>query len=130
LLPDKYDKDLAEDLEKRATELKPAMDMSAKEYIEEIIREKAYLFLRDEIPYTINVEVNKIIDKKKLILITATIFTSGERYKKIIIGRNGQKIKEIGFNARKELELMSGRKIFLEMMVKADAHWMERVVEV
>jgi GTP-binding protein Era len=130
LLPEKYDQELADDLEKRAAELKPVMDMGAKEYVQELIREKAYLFLRDEIPYTINVEVGKIIDKKKLILIEAIIYTNSDRYKKIIIGKNGQKIKEIGYNARKELELMSGRKIFLELTVKTDAHWMERVVEV
>jgi len=101
--------------------------MSSSEYIEEIIREKAYLFLREEVPYTIFVEVDKVEEKKKLIVVTASIYTSADRYKKMIIGKNGQKIKEIGYNARKELELMSGRKIYLDLTVKTDKHWMERL---
>ena len=101
------------------------MGMNSTEYVEEIIREKAYLFLRREVPYTIKVKVNKITDKKKIIVVEATIFTTADRYKKMIIGEGGQKIKEIGYNARKELELMSDRKIFLELTVKTDAHWME-----
>lgn len=99
--------------------------MSSKEYIGEIIREKAYLFLRKEIPYSVSVVVNDIEDKGKMIVIKANLLTNNERYKKMIIGRGGKKIKEIGYNARKELELMSGRKIYLELEVKVDKHWME-----
>jgi len=128
-LPEKNDKELIKEIEIYQQENKPIISMSSKEYIEEIIREKAYLFLREEVPYTIFVGIDKIEDKKKLIVITATIFTSADRYKKMIIGKNGQKIKEIGYNARKELELMSGRKIYLELTVKTDRHWMERVNE-
>jgi len=127
MLPSKSNKDLREEIDKRQDERKPLMSMGSKEYIEEIIREKTYLFLRKEVPYTIFVEVNKIVDKKKIILIEATIYTNADRYKKMIIGKDGQKIKEIGYNARKELELMSGRKIFLEILVNTDKHWMERV---
>lgn len=101
------------------------LGMDSTEYVEEIIREKAYLFLRREVPYTIKVAVNKITDKKKIIVVEATIFTTADRYKKMIIGEGGKKIKEIGYNARKELELMSDRKVFLELTVKTDPHWME-----
>lgn len=128
-LPEKNDKELVKEIEIYQQENKPIISMSSKEYIEEIIREKAYLFLREEVPYTIFVGIDKIEDKKKLIVIIATIYTSADRYKKMIIGKNGQKIKEIGYNARKELELMSGRKIYLELTVKTDRHWMERVNE-
>jgi len=100
---------------------------NAKEYVSEIIREKVYLFLREELPYSINIEVEEIKDKKSLIFIKAKILTSIERYKKMIIGRNGKKIKEIGFNARKELELATSRKIYLELEVVVDKHWVERV---
>lgn len=128
-LPEKNNKELIKEIEIYQQENKPIISMSSKEYIEEIIREKAYLFLREEVPYTIFVGIDKIEDKKKLIVIIATIYTSADRYKKMIIGKNGQKIKEIGYNARKELELMSGRKIYLELTVKTDRHWMERVNE-
>lgn len=64
-----------------------------------------------------------------MLVIKAAILTTAERYKKMIIGRGGKKIKEIGYNARKELELMTGRKIFLELIVEVDKHWPEREVE-
>jgi len=127
LLPDKTSKELVKEIEMYQDLEKPLISMSSKEYIEEIIREKAYLFLREEVPYTIFVEVNKIEDKKNIIVIEAAIYTNADRYKKMIIGKNGQKIKEIGYNTRKELELMSQRKIFLELTVKTDKHWMERI---
>lgn len=127
LLPEESNEELKKEIEMYWEEKKPLISMSSKEYVEELIREKAYLFLRDEVPYTIVVGVDKIQDKKDLIVITATIYTNADRYKKMIIGKNGQKIKEIGYNARKELELMSQRKIFLELTVKTDKHWMERV---
>lgn len=129
ILPLKNDKELEMEIALRQDSTKPMTGMGSKEYVEEIIREKTYLFLREEIPYTIFVGVDKIVDKKKLILISATIYTNADRYKKMIIGKDGQKIKEIGYNARKELELMSQRKIFLELNVKTDKHWMERVQE-
>jgi len=112
-LPAKSSKELIKEIEIYQKENKPLISMGSKEYVEEIIREKAYLFLREEVPYTIFGGVEKIEDKKKLIVITATIYTSADRYKKMIIGKNGQKIKEIGYNARKELELMSQGKYIL-----------------
>lgn len=129
LLPEKSDDSTIEDIEIMSEKKGPVISMNSKEYIAEIIREKAYLFLRKEVPYSINVEVESVEDKRKMIVIKASILTNADRYKKMIIGRNGKKIKEIGYNSRKELELMSGRKIFLELMVKIDRHWMERDIE-
>ena len=105
------------------------ISMDSKKFVAEIIREKAYLFLREEVPYSVNVEVDNITDKQKLILVQATIYTTADRYKKMIIGKGGKKIKEIGYNARKELELMSGRKIYLELTVRVDTHWPEREIK-
>jgi len=104
---------------------KMKIPMTSKEFIAEIIREKAYLFLRKEIPYSVFTRVNEIEDKEEMIVIKAEILTNNERYKKMIIGKQGKKIKEIGYNARKELELMSGRKIYLELVVRVDKHWTE-----
>lgn len=129
LLPPQNDKAIEMEILSHQDDNKTMIGMNSKEYIEEIIREKACLFLRDEIPYTIFVGVDKVVDRKKVILISATIYTNADRYKKMIIGKDGQKIKEIGYNTRKELELMSQRKIFLELNVKTDKHWMERVQE-
>lgn len=109
---------------------KPVISIGSEEYVAELIREKTYLFLRQEVPYSINVEVDEIKDKRKVLLVKASIYTNADRYKKMIIGKNGKKIKEIGYNARKELELMSQRKVFLELTVKIDKHWAEKAVEI
>lgn len=129
LLPKKKNKETELNIELLDKGNKPKIGINAKEYVAEIIREKVYLFLREEVPYSIDVRVDQIVDKRKLILIKATILTTAERYKKMIIGKGGKKIKEIGYNARKELELMSGRKIFLELIVELDKHWQERDTE-
>lgn len=129
LLPEGRNKELQYNIELMTEGNRPKMGMNSKEYVAEIIREKAYLFLREEVPYSMTVVVNEIKDKRKIILIKATILTTADRYKKMIIGRFGRKIKEIGYNARKELELMSERKIFLDLTVEIDKHWPEREIE-
>ncbi len=129
LLPEEDLTAIEKNIEVMESKGKPVISLNSKEYIAEIIREKAYLFLRKELPYSVNVEVDEITDKRKIILIKARILTNADRYKKMIIGRDGKKIKEIGYNARKELELMSQRKIFLELMVEIDRHWAEREIE-
>lgn len=129
LLPDEENKELELNIELMKEGKKPKIGMNSKEYIAEIIREKAYLFLRKEVPYSMTVNIDEVKDKRNLILIKATIFTTADRYKRMIIGKSGKKIKEIGYNARKELELMSGRKVFLELFVETDKHWPEREIE-
>lgn len=129
LLPDEINKETEHNIELMDNGNKPKIGMNSKEYVQEIIREKAYLFLREEVPYSVDVRVDSITDKRKMLVVKAVILTTAERYKKMIIGRGGKKIKEIGYNARKELELMTGRKIFLELMVEIDKHWPEREVE-
>ncbi|MCL4384034.1 GTPase Era [Patescibacteria group bacterium] len=125
LLPEGDPNNLAPEVAALEDTSKPVISMPSSEFIAEIIREKAYLFLRDEIPYSINVRVESVEDKGKIIVVKAIIETSAERYKKIIIGKNGQKIKEIGYNARKELQVMSGRKVYLELNVVTNTHWQE-----
>lgn len=93
----------------------------------EIIREKVFSVLDKEIPYSISVEVDNVEEKKDVTVVTARILTNQERYKKIIIGRNGEKIKEIGQMARKELEQATNRKIYLELEVEVDIHWVDRI---
>jgi len=128
LLPVKPENEIIKDIEVLSMTNRPLIGISSDEYISELVREKAYLFLRKELPYSVNVEVTEIKEKKNIIVIKAKILTTNERYKKMIIGKDGRRIKEIGFNARKELELMSGKKIFLELWVETDKHWPERVM--
>jgi len=93
----------------------------------EIIREKVFSVFDKEIPYSITVEVDDIEDKPDVFVIGARILTDQERYKKIIIGKGGQKIKEIGQMARRELEQALNKKVFLELEVEVDTHWIERM---
>ncbi len=128
LLPEEIDKETEYNVELVKDKNGPKIGMNSKEYIQELIREKAYLFLREEVPYSVDVRVDEIVDKKNIIVVKAVILTTAERYKKMIIGRGGKKIKEIGYNARKEIELMTGRKVYLELIVEIDRHWMEREI--
>lgn len=99
----------------------PALNLDSKLYIEELIREKAFLRLRREVPYAIRVMVDDIVEKpqKDMTVIKARIL-SPIRYKKMIIGSGGSKIKEIGMMSRRELELATNRKIFLDLTVEEE----------
>lgn len=96
------------------------------EWIAEIIREKAYKYLQDELPYSVSVRVDEYGEVKGIYRIHATILTSNERYKGIIVGRAGLKIGEIGTAARKELEVALNKKVFLKLEVDVDPDWQLR----
>lgn len=102
-------------------------NVDEKFWVAEIIREKIFLALRKEVPYTTHVEVMDIEDKPDMFVIHATIFTNDSRYKKMIIGAGGRALKEIGIAARKELEVALNRKVYLELDVETDKRWAERV---
>src|SRR5487761_300637 len=89
----------------------------------EIIREKAILLTRDELPYAVAVLVDDFEEGEKLLKIRATFYVEREGQKGILIGRGGSMMKEIGTAARKELEKLLGVKIFLELFVKVQANW-------
>lgn len=102
----------------------PLLDMDSKMFIGEIIREKAYIFLRKEVPYTLSTVVDEITEKdNNVTYIKARIITSDDRYKKMIIGEGGRMIKEIGMAARKELETATNQKIYMDLTVEVNHHW-------
>ena len=106
----------------------PALNLNSKSFIAEIIREKAYIFLRKEIPYSLTTAVDGISERdNNTTYIKARIITSSNRYKSMIIGEKGKMIKEIGMAVRKELETATGRKIFLELFVERNPHWTEEL---
>tara|TARA_B100001027_G_scaffold216668_1_gene193741 strand:+ start:681 stop:1574 length:894 start_codon:yes stop_codon:yes gene_type:complete len=92
-------------------------------YISEIIREKAINRLGDELPYRVNVVIEKINDSKKLKTIYAAIITESKSQKGIILGKQGSMIKAIGTASRKELEKEFTKKINLQLWVKANKNW-------
>jgi GTPase len=89
----------------------------------EVIREKAIVLTREEVPHAVAVLVDNFEEGEKLLRIRATIYVEREGQKGIMIGRAGAKMKEIGTAARKELEEMLGAKIFLELHVKVQPNW-------
>lgn len=110
-------------------------NMNKEFWIAEIIREKVFSVLDKEVPYSVTVEVDNVEEKPfdsahgkpATLVISARVLTNNERYKKIIIGHRGQKIKEIGVMARRELEAATNSKVFLELEVELDTHWVERL---
>jgi GTP-binding protein Era len=89
----------------------------------ELVREKAILITREEVPHAIAVLVDSFEEGEKLTRIRATIYVEREGQKGILIGKGGATIKKIGTQARQELELILGTKVFLELMVKVQPHW-------
>lgn len=107
----------------------PVLNMDSKTWIAEIIREKAFLFLRKELPYTLTTMVDEILEKENGVkYIKARIITSEDKYKKMIIGDHGYMIKEIGMAARKELTTATNQKIFLDLKVETNPHWTEEMI--
>lgn len=107
----------------------PFLNMDSKKFLEEIIREKVFLNTRKEVPYSTTAEVEEIIERPNgNLYVKGKILTSEERYKGMIIGREGKNIKEIGQAVRKELEVATLKKVFVDLTVALDEHWMERIL--
>lgn len=108
----------------------PLLNMDSKTFIAELIREKVFLMMGEEIPYSTTALVDKIQEKKNEILyIKARILTTNERHKRMLIGQNARKIKEIGSYARKEIALSTNKKVFLDLTVERDPHWQEAYLQ-
>ncbi|HPO83465.1 MAG TPA: GTPase Era [Coprothermobacter proteolyticus] len=98
-------------------------DQPLEQFIGEIIREKIMLLTSDEIPYAVESQVDFLDEQEDIIRINATIYVERESQKPIIIGANGQMIKQIGTLARKELEVVLGKHVFLGLWVKVKENW-------
>ena len=106
----------------------PGLNIDSKIFLSEIIREKAFLFLRREVPYSMMAVIDETIERDNGVLyIKARILTSADRYKSMTIGKNGVMIKEISMAARKELETATNKKVYLDLTVETDSHWMDRI---
>lgn len=92
----------------------------------EIIREKAILATREEVPHALAVLLDSFEEDKHVIRMRATIYVEREGQKGILIGKGGATAKKIGMQARKELEEMVGARVFLELLVKVQQNWRQR----
>ncbi|MEN4042668.1 MAG: GTPase Era [Anaerolineaceae bacterium] len=99
-------------------------DLYERDIAADLVREAALVHLRDEVPHGIAVRVDEFTERgENGALISATLFVERESHKGIVIGKGGEMLKLIGSTARKEIEAMSGRKVFLELRVKVNKNW-------
>ncbi len=98
-------------------------DKPARFFISEIIREKILLYYDKEIPYSVEVRVERFKEDEKRIHINAVIYVERDSQKGIIIGHQGIALKKVNTESRKALEKFFDKKIFLETFVKVDKDW-------
>jgi len=89
----------------------------------EFIRESIFEFISDEIPYEADVLIDKVEEKEKVDVIKATIIVEKPNQKGMIIGKGGASIKRIGYGARKKIERLTQKKVFLELFVSIKKGW-------
>jgi len=106
-------------------------DSPERVMVAEIIREKALKLLQDEIPHGIAVDIEKMKKRvgKEITDITATIYCERDSHKAIIIGKGGNKLKQIGSEAREDIEKLLSMKVFLEIWVKVRNDWRNNEAE-
>ena len=103
-------------------------DLPTKFFVSELIREKIYTLFQDEIPYHTTVLVQEFKEKTTLIKIRAEIIVQRETQKGIILGEGGKMIKQLGTEARKDIEAFLQQKVFLELFVKVRDKWRDNDV--
>jgi GTP-binding protein Era len=99
-------------------------DMHLRDAAAEIIREKALLNLHQEVPHSVAVQVDEFKERSEsLTYIGATIYVEKDSQKGILIGQGGGMLRNIGAQARREIEEMLGHKVYLELWVKVLKNW-------
>ena len=100
-------------------------DQPERVLVSELIREKVLMYLNDEVPHGVAVEIEKMKTRKSndIIDISAVIYCERDSHKGIIIGKNGKKLKGIGKSAREGIELLLGIKVNLQLWVKVKENW-------
>ncbi|MES3713483.1 GTPase Era [Staphylococcus ureilyticus] len=96
--------------------------------VSELIREKILHLTNEEIPHAIGVNVDRMIkEDEERVRIEATIFVERDSQKGIVIGKGGKKLKEVGKRARQDIEGLLGSKVYLELWVKVQKDWRNKV---
>ena len=104
-------------------------DLPMKFFVGEMIREKIFYLYQDEIPYHATVLVQEFKEKTTLTKISADIILQRETQKGIVLGEGGKMIKELGTQARRDIEEFIGRKVFLELFVKVRPKWRDNEIQ-
>jgi len=99
-------------------------DLYERDIAADLIREACLNHLRYEVPHGVVVRIDEYTERNEQgVYIEATIFVERESHKGIVIGQNGQMLKKIGMAARKEIEAMNGKKVYLQLRVKVRKNW-------
>ncbi len=98
-------------------------DLPERFFVAEMVREKVFRLTGQEIPYAVAVTVEQFTVKKGLAKIYATIHVERDSQKGIIIGKSGSKLRQVGEDARKEIEKMLEMKVFLKLFVRVQKNW-------
>ncbi len=98
-------------------------DQPLEDRLAEIVREKALHVTRQEVPHSITVAIEELELEERLATIHASLIVERESQKGIVIGKGGQTLRTIGARAREEIELILGRKVFLDLRVKVVKEW-------
>lgn len=101
-------------------------DKPARFFVTEIIREKILMSYDKEIPYSVEVIVEKFEEKENSIHIMAVIYVERDSQKGILIGKGGSKLKHVGIEARKDIEKFFDKSVYLELFVKVESNWRNR----
>ena len=102
-------------------------DRPARFFVTEIIREKILLTYDKEIPYSVEAVVEKFDESETSIHIMAVVYVERDSQKGIIIGKGGSSLKRVGMLARKDIETFFGKKVYLELYVKVERDWRNKL---
>ena len=102
-------------------------DKTERFLVAELIREKALLYLQEEIPHGLAIEISKFFEDENIVHIDADIIVNKKRHKNIVIGKNGEMLKKIGTSARKEIEKLLGKNVFLSCFVRVEENWIDSI---
>ena len=98
-------------------------DQPERFLVAEIVREKLFRKLRDELPYSLSVVVESFHEGEKLVRIECVVLVDRDSHKSIVIGRRGEMLKAVGTEARHEIEALLGTKVYLGLFVKMRRDW-------
>ena len=100
-------------------------------FVSEFIREQIFLYFREEVPYSTEVQVTDFVEREKgKDLIQAVIYVERESQKGIIIGRQGAALKKIGLNARRVIEQFLNREVYLDLSVRVSKNWRKDEIKI
>ena len=102
-------------------------DKSVRFLVSEIIREKIFRHFGEELPYSTNVEIEQFIETDELVKIHAAVLVEKEGQKGILIGKGGEKLKNISTEARIDIEKLLDKKVFIRVFVKVKSGWADDI---